>query len=125
MPQSETKAKSLLIVDDSELIVQRLTGILKEVKNIQALFTAADYQEALKIIIKKKPAIVLLDIHLAGKNGIDLLKLIVKEYPAIKVLMISNHASDYYQRLCKKIGAAGFIDKSKDFDLIPQLVELL
>jgi DNA-binding NarL/FixJ family response regulator len=121
MPQSETKAKSLLIVDDSELIVQRLTGILKEVKNIQALFTAADYQEALKIIIKKKPAIVLLDIHLAGKNGIDLLK----EYPAIKVLMISNHASDYYQRLCKKIGAAGFIDKSKDFDLIPQLVELL
>lgn len=125
MPKSETKARSLLIVDDSELIVQRLTGILKDVKNIQTLLTAADYQEALKIIIKKKPAIVLLDIHLPGKNGIDLLKLIVKEYPAIKVLMISNHASNYYQQRCKKIGAAGFIDKSKEFDLIPQLVELL
>lgn len=125
MPKSETKGKNVLIVDDSLLIVKRLTGILKDIKNIDGLFTAADYDEALKMISKKKPTIMLLDIHLPGKNGMELLKRVTDEHPGIKVIMISNHASEYYQRRCKKLGAVGFIDKSKDFDLIPQLIETL
>lgn len=122
MPKPETKEKSLLIVDDSILIIERLSGMLKEVKAVHNLFTADSYNAAVKIITEKKPAIVLLDIQLPGKNGLELLKFIVKEYPGIKVIMISNQVSEYYQRLCKKIGAVGFIDKSKDFDQIPKMV---
>ncbi len=125
MPQPETKEKSLLIVDDSILIVQRLAGLLKEAKVSRTVFIAENYNEAVKIIDEKKPAIVLLDIQLPGKNGIDLLRWIGQEHPAIKVLMISNQVSEYYQRLCKEIGAVGFIDKSKDFDLIPKLIREL
>ncbi len=125
MLQPETKEKSLLIVDDSILIVQRLTGLLKEAKVSRKVFTAENYNEAVKIIDENKPAIVLLDIQLPGKNGIDLLRWIVQEYPAIKVVMITNQVSEYYQRLCKEIGAVGFVDKSKDFDLIPKLIREL
>lgn len=125
MPNPETKEKSLLIVDDSILIIERLTGMLKEVKEINSLFTADNYNAAVKIISEKKPKIVLLDIQLPGKNGLELLKFIGKEYPSIKVIMISNQVSEYYQRLCKKEGAVGFIDKSKDFDQIPEMVERL
>ncbi|HMU09665.1 MAG TPA: response regulator [Ferruginibacter sp.] len=125
MLQPETKEKSLLIVDDSILIVQRLTGLLKEAKVSRKVFTAENYNEAVKIIDENKPAIVLLDIQLPGKNGIDLLRWINQEYPAIKVVMITNQVSEYYQRLCKEIGAVGFVDKSKDFDLIPKLIREL
>ena len=125
MLQPETKEKSLLIVDDSILIVQRLAGLLKEAKVSRKVFTAENYNEAVKIIGDIKPAIVLLDIQLPGKNAIDLLKWIVQEYPAIKVVMITNQVSEYYQRLCKEIGAVGFVDKSKDFDLIPKLIREL
>lgn len=126
MPRSETKERSVLIVDDSLLILDRLTDMLSENELMQTLFTAENFDEAVEVIGENEPDIVLLDIQLPGdKNGIDLLKLIVKKYPDIKVLMISNQASEHYQRLCRQEGAVGFVDKSKDFDLIPQLIREL
>lgn len=121
----EAAGKSLLIVDNSILIVERLIGILNEVKAIQKIFTAPNYTEAVEVLSLNKIDIILLDIQLPGKNGIELLRFIVKKYPEIKVIMFSNLVSEYYQRLCKKIGAAGFIDKSKGFDLIPEMVSAL
>lgn len=123
MPEPKTTGRSILIVDDSVLIVQRIRGILKEVKNVGKIFSAESYNEAVKILLEEKPGIVLLDIQLPGRNGLELLRLIARDYPGIKVVMISNHTSEYYQRLCRKTGAAGFIDKSKDFDLIPGILE--
>lgn len=123
MLEPETKEKSVLIVDDSSLILERLTEMLTEAGSVQVIFTAGNFNDAAQSISENEPDIVLLDIQLQSeKNGIDLLRLITKDYPAIKVLMISNQASEYYQRLCKNEGAIGFIDKSKDFDLIPQLI---
>jgi DNA-binding NarL/FixJ family response regulator len=49
----------------------------------------------------------------------------VKNHPGIKVVMLSNLVSDYYQKTCKKIGAVHFIYKSKDFELIPGIVATL
>lgn len=111
-----------MIVDNSSLIIERLIGILGEVKKVKKIFTANDYNGAVNVLSENKTNIVLLDIQLPGKNGIELLKFIVKNYPAIKVVMLSNLVSEYYQKLCKKIGAVHFIDKSKEFDLIPGIV---
>ena len=125
MPVTATKSKSVLVVDDSVLIVERLVEMLKEVESVKQLFTAENYHEAVGVLSQRKPDLVLLDIHMPGKNGIDLLRFISSEYPETKVLMISNQVSEHYQRLCKQEGAIGFIDKSKDFDQIPQFVEEL
>lgn len=111
-----------MIIDNSLLIVERLIGILKEVKIAAKFFSAANYNEAVKILGEKEMDVVLLDIQLSGKSGIELLKFIVKNHPEVKVVIISNLVSVYYQRLCKKLGSAGFIDKSRDFDLIPEVV---
>lgn len=118
-----TNGQSILIVDDSVLIVKRIRGILKDVKNIGQVFAAGSYNDAVKILTEESPGIVLLDIQLPGRNGLELLRFITRDHPGIKVVMISNHTSEYYQRLCRKTGAAGFIDKSKDFDLIPGILE--
>lgn len=113
---------TLLIVDDSQLIIERLMDSLKDHNTIKKILTATGYKEAVDILDKKKTDIVLLDIQLSGENGIDLLKFIVKEYPDIKVVMCSNLSNDYYKKLCKKIGARYFVDKSKDFELIPDIL---
>ena len=125
MPDTGKPGKILLIVDNTFLIIERLINILKDVKTIKKILTAADYTEAVNILGEKKTDIILLDIQLPGKNGIDLLKYTVKNYPGIKVVMLSNLVSDYYQKTCRKIGAVHFIDKSKDFDLIPGIVAAL
>ena len=125
MPHTGKPGKVLLIVDNSSLIIERLISILSEVKIVQKIFTATDYSGAVKMLSGNETNIVLLDIHLPGKNGIELLKFIVRHYPGTKVVMLTNLVSEYYQKLCKKIGSVRFIDKSKDFDLIPGVVTAL
>lgn len=114
-----------MIVDDSSLIIERLINILGEVKMVQKVLVATNYTGAINVLSENKTDIVLLDIQMPGKNGIELLKFIVKNYPDIKVVMLTNLVSDYYQKLCKKTGAVHFMDKSKEFDLIPGIVAAL
>lgn len=116
---------NLLIVDNSPLIIERLLGILKEVKTVENFFAAYNYTGAVAVLLEKQIDVVLLDIQLPEKNGIDLLKHIVQHYPATRVVILSNLVSENYQRLCKKIGAVHYMDKSKDFDLIPEVVNAL
>ena len=122
MPQAEESSITLLIIDSSSFIIERLVSMLKEVRIIKKIFTANNYDNALDVLQKTKTAVVLLDIQLPAKNGIDLLKHIVYHFPKIKVIVLSNLVSDYYQKLCKAEGAFYFIDKSKDFDKIPEVI---
>ena len=115
-------AKLVLIVDNSIFIIERLLIILKEVKGIEKIVTATNYEEAVNILEEMKMDIVLLDIQLPGKNGIELLKYIVKNFPAVNIIILSNLVSDYYQKLCLDLGANCFIDKSKDFASIPDVI---
>ena len=112
----------ILLVDDSPLITERVIDMLRILPTVENILTASNYQEALAILEEKEPTTVLLDIQLPGKSGIELLKFIVKNYPGIKVMMLTNQASEYYKNLCKKTGAVHFIDKSKEFDLIPGII---
>lgn len=122
MCDSDSTSKILLIIDNSVFIIERLVDMLKDVKTVGKIFTATDYNTALEVLKKEKTDIVLLDIQLPDKNGIDLLKHIVNHFPKTKVIVLSNLVSDYYQKLCKTEGAFYFIDKSKDFDKIPEVI---
>jgi len=122
MPETAKFSRTLLIVDSSLFIVERLVIMLKEMKDVEKIFTATNYDTALEILYKERSGIVLLDIQLPDKNGIDLLKHIVYHFPDTKVIVLSNLVSDFYQKLCKTAGAHHFIDKSRDFDKIPEVI---
>lgn len=114
--------KSLLIVDDSQIIIERVIESLKDHKSVKNIFTANNYEEAIALLKLQKLQIILLDIQLPDKSGIDLLKFVTKEYPAVKVIMFSNLIDDNYIKVCKAIGAKYFVDKSRDFELIPGML---
>lgn len=121
MPESGCTAK-VLLVDNSVFIIERLLVILKEVKAIEKIFTATHFGAAVNILEEKKIDIILLDIQLPDKNGIELLKYIVHHFPETTVIILSNLVNGYYQKLCTEAGAVGFIDKSKDFDNIEEII---
>jgi DNA-binding NarL/FixJ family response regulator len=74
------------------------------------------------MLTESRPDIVLLDIHLPVKSGIELLQYIRINHPATIVIMLTNESGDYYRKICKKLGAAYFIDKSREFELIPDIL---
>ena len=114
--------KSILIVEDSPIIVERIQFMLESLDNSAHIGHAGDYHSAVSLLDERVPNIVLLDINLPGKNGISLLKYIKYTYPAVIVIMITNQVDDYYRKTCNRLGADCFVDKLKDFEQIPSIV---
>ena len=114
--------KTILIVDDSPIIVERLKNMLEALALPVPIFHAGTSAEAQSSLHRIQPTLILLDINLPDASGIDLLKTIKKTYPAIVVIMLSNQSGDFYRNRCKSLGADYFIDKSTEFDNIPYIV---
>lgn len=116
------KKIELLIVDDNANFTDRMKLLLAEVEQLGHISVAANYDEARTLLAMDNPEIVLLDINLPGRNGIDLLRLIRQNNKACEVIMISNHSDNYYKQQCRELGARYFLDKSSDFSQVPGLV---
>jgi DNA-binding NarL/FixJ family response regulator len=101
----------VLIVDDHAIVRQGLKRILEEAKEIKAIGEAANGLEALKMIRSEKWDIVLLDISMPEKNGIDTLKQIMDENKAAKVLILSMYPENQYAVRLMKAGASGYMTK--------------
>lgn len=112
----------ILIVDDNMSFVERIIGLVEEVNDIDYINVASDYDEAYRFLMREDPDLVLLDINLPGKSGIELLKKIRENGNKCMVIMITNHADMYYRQLCKEMGATHFLDKSNDFARVPEIV---
>jgi CheY-like chemotaxis protein len=112
----------ILLVDDNRPFIERMICMLSELNIIQEINVASSYEEAINILNSQLPDLVLLDIHLPGKNGIELLKMIKRSGWSCHVMMLSNQADEYYRRLCYSSGADHFFDKTNDFLLIPDII---
>jgi response regulator of citrate/malate metabolism len=118
-----TRAKlTTLLVDDNIEISKRINSILAEIEIIGEIKLALNYTEAKEIFDTQKTDLALLDIHLPGKSGIELLKYIKQSGKPCHTIIMSNQADEYYQKLCKNLGADYFLDKTNDFMLLAGIV---
>ena len=116
------KDATILLVDDSEVMRQELKKILTEAgyKNVIAV---GDGQEAINLFNSKKPDLVLLDVIMPFKGGVEVLEEIGQE---AKVLMISAAGQDTVLQDAKNKGAAGHIIKPFDQEkVIASIAEAL
>lgn len=118
-----SKKVSVLIVDDHEFFVERMIGLLTEVNNVSSIQTAGNYHDAFRMLDNRKPDVILLDISLPGKSGLDLLQKIKQLEWDCAVIMISNLTGSYYKQECKRLGASYFLDKSSEFEMVPTLIK--
>src|ERR1700761_5026178 len=116
------REKQLLIVDDAPLIVSRIKTMMTGLPGLKPILYAGTYAGAAEIVQYDKPDIILLDINLPDRNGIDLLRYIKLHHAAATVVMCTNQSSPFYRNLCTRLGATFFIDKSAEFELIPTVV---
>ncbi len=101
----------LLLVDDHAIVREGLKRILDGEAGMIVAGEAGDSFEAIQQIRKQHFDIVLLDISLPGKNGLDVLKIIKAERPHTRVLILSMFPEDQYAVRVLKAGAAGYLTK--------------
>jgi DNA-binding NarL/FixJ family response regulator len=101
----------VLIVDDHAIVRQGLRRILEDAKGMRVGGEAANGVEALKMIRAEKWDIILLDISMPEKNGLDTLKQIMDQNKNAKVLILSMYPEDQHAVRLMKAGAAGYLTK--------------
>ena len=101
----------VMITDDHAIVRQGLTQILSETGDITVTGEAEAGFQAIRIIRQHDFDVMLLDISLPDRNGIEVLKQIRKERPALAVLMLSMHNENEFAIRALKAGAAGYLNK--------------
>ena len=104
----------ILIVEDNIKLRKRIKRILISKLPFLIVVEASDEKETFLEIEKKRPDLVILDIHLAAENGLDLTKKIKMRYPDIPVAVNTNNDSPEYQAAAVKIGADFFLSKKSN-----------
>jgi DNA-binding NarL/FixJ family response regulator len=120
---AKSKNHKVLLIDDSELIGTKVLDLLSTISAVELLSQAKSVKEGLRACEEESPDIVFLDINLPDGSGIGLLKELKKRQPHIRVIMLTNSADSFYRHKCAELKAEYFLDKTKDFDLIPKLVK--
>jgi two-component system, NarL family, invasion response regulator UvrY len=102
----------VLIVDDHPLVRRGLRETLSAEADVTVVAEATRSEEVLAQLGTHKCDIVLLDLSLPGRGGIDVLKDIRHDFPHVRVLVVSTHDESQYALRAMRAGAAGYLTKS-------------
>jgi DNA-binding NarL/FixJ family response regulator len=101
----------VLIADDHTIVREGIKQILAEMPEISVTDEARNGQEVLQNVWDNEYDIVLLDITMPGRSGLDILKQLKHDKPALKILILSMHPEEQYAIRAFKAGAFGYLTK--------------
>jgi DNA-binding NarL/FixJ family response regulator len=112
----------ILIADDHPLVRMGLRQMLARHEDMVVQGEAEDYSGILARLREAEYDILLLDVSLPGKNGIEILKSLREIYPTLKALVISTHPENQYGLRALRAGAAGYLTKSISLEHLVEAV---
>lgn len=104
----------IIIVDDHEVVRLGLKSLLDQFSQYEVVSEAKNAKEAISQVETFQPDIVLMDIRLPGKSGIEACEEIKNSFPEVKVIMLTSYAEDEMLFSAIKSGASGYILKQID-----------
>lgn len=102
------------LVDDHALIRRGLKDSLNETEDIRVVAEAADYGELRQVLRETEFDVLVLDINLPGRNGLDVLHSLADHPTRVRVLVLTMHPEEQYAIRALKAGAMGYLNKSVD-----------
>ncbi len=105
--------RTILIVDDHPVLRRGLSELINFEADLIACGEAGSYQEALVSIQTQQPDLVIVDLELGGRGGLDLVKDITVRYPLLPTLVLTMHDESTYALRSLRAGAAGYVTKQQ------------
>lgn len=110
---NQDKRLKVLIVDDHPAFRYGIIRLLKQVGGVEVCGEAGDGMEALEIFRRTHPDVVLMDISLPGRDGVELTKMMLSESSKVRVLVVSMHDESTYALRALRAGARGYLRKDE------------
>lgn len=106
------KKVRVLLVDDHALVRAGIRALLEKNERVEIVGEAGNGEHAVELIETIKPDVVLLDLTMPGKSGLDVLNVAVDKFPDVHVIILSVHEGAEYAFQALRSGAAGYLPKS-------------
>ncbi len=115
----------VLLADDHAIVRKGLRQLLEDTGYIQVVAEAAEYPEIMKAVRNNELDVIVMDITMPGKNGVDVLKIVKEEKPKLAVLMLSMHPEDQYAVRALKAGASGYLTKNSAPEKLVDAIQII
>jgi DNA-binding NarL/FixJ family response regulator len=102
----------VILVDDFELIRDGLKKVILKEKDIEIVGEASSAEELFDLLQTTKVDIIILDIALPGRSGLDIIKDVLFQQPDVKILILSMHPEDRMAVTALRAGASGYVTKA-------------
>ncbi|HLG33665.1 MAG TPA: response regulator [Bacteroidia bacterium] len=112
----------VLIVDDVKEITVHMDEIVRSRFPDARTEHALTAEEAMIKFESFSPNFILLDINLGQESGLTVLKHVREKTARTKIIMVSNFNDEVHKKICLVLGADSFVDKTKEFHLIPEII---
>ena len=101
----------VLIADDHTVVRQGIRGVLEEVEGLEVVAEAGDGEEALALVKELEPDVVVLDVNMPGKTGLEVAKALRDDGASVRILILSMHDDPEYVLQAVRVGADGYVLK--------------
>ena len=116
------KPISVLIVDDNAIFLDIAADFVQAQDGLTVIGIAGGGEEALMLAEERRPAIILIDLHMPDISGLDIIPYLRKMLPQAGIIVLTLQSIDTYRELALAIGANDFISKPKMYtDLLPAI----
>ena len=115
----------VVIADDSDLVRTCLDMLISDVSGVEVVGHASDAPQALEIVERLRPDVVILDVSMPGGGGIGVLSTLKESEPAPVAIMLTAFPFRQYRERALEAGADYFFDKATDFTRIPEVLREL
>ncbi len=113
----------VLLVEDSRVLAERLREALDTLEGVEVVGTVVDESAAVIAARDKKIDVIILDLQLKEGTGFGVVQRLGKSRPTI--IVFTNYMLPEYQRLADSLGIEYFLNKSRDYERLPQLIQEL
>ncbi len=115
--QPDSSRKLVAVIDDHTMMRSGMKTFLESLPDFECCWTAGDCKEALSLMEKTLPDVLIVDITLPDRNGLEFVKDIHPVYPKLPILVISMHDESFYAHRALKAGAKGYMMKNVSYDI--------
>ncbi|MCK5650458.1 MAG: response regulator transcription factor [Gemmatimonadetes bacterium] len=117
------RTTSVVIVDDSDIVRQRIRSMLTPRPHVEIVGEADDIASGREIIEEQKPDVVVLDVMMPGGSGLELLEGVKDGPEPPVVIVLTNYPYSVFRRRAMELGAEYFLAKSSEFGRIAEILE--
>jgi CheY-like chemotaxis protein len=112
----------VLVIDDSAPVRARLVSLLGIELPDALIYATSSGESALDFVRSQQIDVVVLDLHLPGREGLDLLGALTCAEAAPRVLVLTADATEQHRRACLALGAEAFLDKATEFERVAAII---